>query len=55
MTGRGRRRVAPDGLLRHPHSAVQDFYLEIEPGYTPLRKDPRFGELVDRIGLKQGT
>jgi adenylate cyclase len=27
-------------------------YLQIEPGYLPLRKDPRFGELVRRIGLK---
>ena len=27
-------------------------YLHIEPGYAPLRKDPRFGELVGRIGLK---
>ncbi len=26
--------------------------LTIEPGYLPLRKDPRFGELVRRIGLK---
>jgi len=26
--------------------------LKIEPGYLPLRKDPRFGELVRRIGLK---
>jgi adenylate cyclase len=27
-------------------------YLQIEPGYLPLRKDPRFGELAARIGLK---
>ena len=27
-------------------------YLQIEPGYQPLRKDPRFGELAGRIGLK---
>ncbi len=27
-------------------------YLLIEPGYLPLRKDPRFGELVQRIGLR---
>jgi adenylate cyclase len=27
-------------------------YLLIDPGYLPLRKDPRFGELVQRIGLK---
>jgi hypothetical protein len=27
-------------------------YLQVEPGYLPLRKDPRFGELVRRIGLK---
>jgi adenylate cyclase len=27
-------------------------YLQIEPGYLPLRKDPRFGELARRIGLK---
>jgi len=26
-------------------------YLQIEPGYLPLRSDPRFGELVHRIGL----
>jgi hypothetical protein len=27
-------------------------YLQIEPGYLPLRTDPRFGDLVRRIGLK---
>ena len=27
-------------------------YLQIEPGYLPLRKDPRFAQLVRRIGLK---
>ena len=27
-------------------------YLLIEPGYLPLRTDPRFGELVQRIGLR---
>jgi adenylate cyclase len=27
-------------------------YLQAEPGYLPLRKDPRFGELATRIGLK---
>ena len=27
-------------------------YLQIEPGYAPLRSDPRFGDLVRRIGLK---
>jgi TolB-like protein/Tfp pilus assembly protein PilF len=27
-------------------------YLQIEPGYRPLRNDPRFSELVRRIGLK---
>ena len=26
--------------------------LHIDPGYAPLREDPRFRELVDRIGLK---
>jgi len=30
-------------------------YLQIDPGYLPLRKDPRFGELAQRIGLKHGT
>jgi adenylate cyclase len=33
-------------------------YLQIEPGYRPLRNDPRFAELARRIGLKpevQGT
>jgi len=27
-------------------------YLHLDPGYKPLRADPRFGELVRRIGLK---
>ena len=27
-------------------------YLHLDPGYEPLRKDPRFAELVTRIGLK---
>jgi TolB-like protein/Tfp pilus assembly protein PilF len=27
-------------------------YLQIEPGYRPLRSDPRFADLVQRIGLK---
>ena len=27
-------------------------YLHLDPGYAPLRGDPRFGDLVQRIGLK---
>ena len=27
-------------------------YLHLDPGYAPLRSDPRYGELVRRIGLK---
>jgi tetratricopeptide (TPR) repeat protein len=27
-------------------------YLHLDPGYEPLRKDPRYAELVERIGLK---
>jgi len=27
-------------------------YLHVDPGYRPLRADPRFGTLVERIGLK---
>jgi adenylate cyclase len=27
-------------------------YLHLDPGYEPLRADPRYGELVQRIGLK---
>jgi len=27
-------------------------YLQIEPGYRPLHSDPRFADLVQRIGLK---
>lgn len=27
-------------------------YLHIDPGYKPLRDDPRFANLVSRIGLR---
>jgi hypothetical protein len=27
-------------------------YLHLDPGYEPLRKDPRYAELVGRIGLR---
>ena len=27
-------------------------YLHLDPGYGPLRKDPRYAELVRRIGLR---
>jgi len=27
-------------------------YLHLDPGYAPLREDPRFADLVQRIGLK---
>ena len=27
-------------------------YLHLDPGYDPLRSDPRYGELVKRIGLR---
>ena len=27
-------------------------YLHLDPGYEPLRQDPRFKELVGRIGLR---
>ena len=27
-------------------------YLHVYPGYKPLRQDPRYDELVQRIGLK---
>jgi hypothetical protein len=26
-------------------------YLHLDPGYDPLREDPRYAELVKRIGL----
>ena len=27
-------------------------YLHLDPGYAPLRGDPRYAELVQRIGLR---
>ena len=27
-------------------------YLHLDPGYVPLRGDPRFADLVKRIGLR---
>ena len=27
-------------------------YLHLDPGYEPLRADPRYAELVRRIGLR---
>jgi hypothetical protein len=27
-------------------------YLHLDPGYEPLRSDPRYTELVSRIGLR---
>jgi hypothetical protein len=27
-------------------------YLHVEPGFKPLRGDPRFRQLVERIGLR---
>ena len=27
-------------------------YLHLDPGYEPLRGDPRYDELVQRIGLR---
>ena len=29
-------------------------YLHVDPGYEPLRTDPRFDQLVARIGLRSG-
>jgi hypothetical protein len=27
-------------------------YLHLDPGYEPLRSDPRYAEMVSRIGLR---
>jgi hypothetical protein len=27
-------------------------YVHIDPGYEPLRSDPRFAEIVGRVGVK---
>ena len=27
-------------------------YLHLDPGYAPLRSDPRYQELVQRIGMR---
>jgi serine/threonine-protein kinase len=37
----------------HAHSAGL-IYLHVDPGYAPLRGDPRFADLVERIGLTAG-
>jgi hypothetical protein len=42
-----------DSLERAYHARSAGLiYLHLDPGYEPLRHDPRFADLVKRIGLK---
>jgi hypothetical protein len=51
-TGLGNKDVAFEWLdktMREQHGIIA--YLQVEPVFDSLRDDPRFGELLDRIGL----
>jgi hypothetical protein len=55
--GNGVRRAGNFDWRRWLERALKErsaglIYLHVDPGYTPLRQDPRFAALVAQIGLK---
>jgi hypothetical protein len=46
---------APTAVYLSPMRCTRSaglIYLHLDPGYDPLRGDPRYADLVQRIGLR---